>query len=54
LRQFIGEAVSKGKTLSEIKENIDFPWYQDWTGVPVRQQGENIEHVFKELGGRTK
>jgi hypothetical protein len=54
LRQFIGDAIANGKTLAQIKESIDFPWYQDWTGVPVRQQVENIEHVFKELGGGSK
>ena len=54
LRQFIGDAIANGKTLAQIKESIDFAWYQDWTGVPVRQQVENIEHVFKELGGGSK
>lgn len=52
LRQTIGDAISKGKSLADIKASIDFPWYTEWTGTPVKMQAENIEHVYKELGGK--
>jgi len=49
LRQVIGDAIAKGKSLDEIKKAIDLPFYQEWAGVPVRERVENIEFVFKEL-----
>lgn len=49
LRQFIGAAIAKGQSLDEIKKTIDFPWYEEWTTVPVRQNVENIEFVYNEL-----
>jgi cyclase len=49
LRQYIGEAIAGGKSLDEIKKSIDFPWYKEWTTVPVSKNVENIEHVYKEL-----
>jgi glyoxylase-like metal-dependent hydrolase (beta-lactamase superfamily II) len=49
LRQTIQEAVAGGKTLDEIKKSIDLPFYKEWTGIPVRDQAENIEHVYKEI-----
>jgi glyoxylase-like metal-dependent hydrolase (beta-lactamase superfamily II) len=52
LRQFIGDAIARGMKLDKIKESIDFPWYQEWTGAPVSKQTENIEFVYKELGGK--
>lgn len=54
LRQFIGDAISSGKTLAQIKETIDFPWYKEWTGVDVKMNVENIGHVYKELGGKSE
>ncbi len=52
LRQFIGDALAKGVSLAEIKKTIDFPWFKEWTGVPVAERVENIEHVYKEMGGK--
>jgi glyoxylase-like metal-dependent hydrolase (beta-lactamase superfamily II) len=54
LRQFIGDAIAKGKTLAEITSSIDFPWYKEWTGVDVKMNVENISHVYKELGGKAE
>ena len=51
LREFIGGAIAKKLPIAEIKATIDFPWYKDWTGVPVASRTENIEHVYKELSG---
>ena len=52
LREFIGNAISKGRSLAEIVEAIDFPWYKDWTGVAASTRTENIEFVYRELGGK--
>ena len=49
LRQAIQDGIAAGKSLDEIKQKIDFPWYKEWTGAAVSQQNENIEHVYKEL-----
>lgn len=54
LRQFIGDAIAKGKSLDEVKKTIDLPFFQEWTGVPVRERVENLEHVYKELSGKAK
>ncbi len=35
--------------LSRIKEEIDLPFYEEWTGVNVKTRTENIEHVYGEL-----
>ena len=53
LRQAIQEGINAGKSLEEIKRTIDLPWYKEWTGVSVRDQTENIEHVYKELTAKT-
>ena len=53
LRQVIQEAINAGKSLEEIKETIDLPWFKEWTGVSVQERAENIEHVFKELTKKT-
>jgi glyoxylase-like metal-dependent hydrolase (beta-lactamase superfamily II) len=52
LRQYIADAIAGGRSLDQIKKSIDFPWYKEWTGVSVATRVENIEHVFKELGGK--
>lgn len=52
LRQFIGDAIAKGTGVAEIKKMIDFPWYREWTGAPVSSRTENIDHVYRELGGK--
>jgi cyclase len=49
LREYVQTAIDGGKSLDDIKKSIDFPWYMEWTGVPVSQQTENIGHVYKEL-----
>lgn len=49
LREFIQQASSAGKTLDEIKAAIDLPFYEEWTGVNVKENVENIEHVYDEL-----
>ena len=49
LRQAIQEAINAKKSLDEIKQSLDLPWYKEWTGADVKLNVENIEHVYKEL-----
>ena len=49
LREAIGRAINDGKTLDQIKNSVDLPFYREWTGVPVSERVENIEHVYGEL-----
>ncbi|MDB5387575.1 MAG: hypothetical protein JWM11_3221 [Planctomycetaceae bacterium] len=49
LRQYIQNAIDKGRTLDQIKQEIDLPFYKEWTGVDVKQNVENIEFVYKKL-----
>lgn len=51
LRQYIQQAIDSNKTLAGIKEQISLPFYKEWTGVDVKENTENIEHVYKELTG---
>jgi glyoxylase-like metal-dependent hydrolase (beta-lactamase superfamily II) len=49
LRQAIASAVSAGRTLDQIQQQLELPFYTEWTGVDVKTRVENIEHVYKEL-----
>jgi len=49
LRQYIQMAIDQGKSLDEIKQEIDLPFYKEWTGVDVKDNVENIEFVYKSL-----
>ena len=54
LREAVQRGIDAGKSLDDIKEQIDLPWYEEWAGVPVRDRAENIEHVHSELTGAGK
>lgn len=49
LRSAVRKAIDTGRTLDQIKEELDLPFYKDWTGVEARSRVENIEHVHREL-----
>lgn len=49
LRAAIQKGIDSGKTLDEIKEQHDLPFYKEWTGVEAKTRTENIEHVHREL-----
>ena len=49
LRDEVGKGIKQAKDLKSLQESIKFPWYEQWTGVPVKP--DNIEHVYKELTG---
>jgi cyclase len=49
LRTELRKAIDSGRTLEQIKQEIDIPFYREWAGVDVKTRGENIEHVYREL-----
>ena len=49
LREEVGKGVKQSQDLKSLQESIKFPWYEQWTGVPVKP--DNIEHVYKEITG---
>ena len=51
LRGYVEKAIAAGKSLEVIKAEIELPFYEDWTGVDVKERTENIEKVYGELGG---
>jgi len=52
LREAIQMLSDKGRTLDEIKQQLNLPFYKDWAGVEAKTRVENIEHVFGELTKR--
>lgn len=54
LRVAVKKLIDAGKTLDEIKQQLELPFYKDWAGVDVKTRTENIEHVYKELTGGKK
>ena len=49
LRAAIRKAIDAGRTLDQIKQELDLPFYKEWTGVEAKSRVENIEHVHREL-----
>ena len=45
-------AIDKGKSLDDIKKELNIPFYKDWAGVDAKTRVENIEHVYGELTKR--
>jgi phosphoglycerate dehydrogenase-like enzyme/glyoxylase-like metal-dependent hydrolase (beta-lactamase superfamily II) len=50
LRRQVGEGVKQDKSLADIRQSIDMPWYKEWT--TVSPSPENVGHVYAELTGR--
>ncbi|MBP87840.1 MAG: hypothetical protein CMJ64_14145 [Planctomycetaceae bacterium] len=51
LRASIKKMIDAGKSLEEIKERVELPFYEEWTGINVKERVENLEHVYGELTG---
>jgi glyoxylase-like metal-dependent hydrolase (beta-lactamase superfamily II) len=45
----IREKIASGRSLEQIKEELDLPFYKEWTGVDVRTRAENIEFAYRQL-----
>ncbi len=54
LRMAIQKLIDAGKSLDDIKKEVDVPFYKEWAGVDVKTRVENIEHVYGELTGKKK
>ncbi len=54
LREAVQRLIDKGRTLDEIKQQIEIPSFKEWTGVDVKSRAENIEFVYSELTGGGK
>jgi phosphoglycerate dehydrogenase-like enzyme len=52
LRRQVGQGVADGKTLEQIRDTLDAPWYEQWTGKKATDQLGNITQVYNELTGR--
>lgn len=52
LREAIQNMIDNGKSLDDIKKQLDLPFYKEWTGVDAKTRVENIEHVYGELTKR--
>jgi cyclase len=49
LRAAIEKLAAAGKTLDQIKQELELPMYKEWTKVDVKTRTENIEHVYGTL-----
>ena len=54
LRAAVRDAISAGKSVDDLKQSLDLPFYKEWAGVEAKTRTENIEHVFKELSAGAK
>jgi cyclase len=54
LREAVQRLVDKGRTLEQTKQQIEVPFFKEWTGVDVKASAENIEFVYSELSGGGK
>jgi phosphoglycerate dehydrogenase-like enzyme/glyoxylase-like metal-dependent hydrolase (beta-lactamase superfamily II) len=52
LRQQVGAGIAAGKTLQEIQQTIEIPFYETWTRKKATEQVANISQVYNELTGR--
>ena len=54
LREAVQRLIDKGRSLADIKQQIELPAFTEWTGVDVKSRAENIEFVYSELAGQGK
>ncbi len=54
LRSTVKKFISDGKNLDTIKQEIELPFFKEWTGDEIKSRSENLEHVFKELSTKPK
>jgi phosphoglycerate dehydrogenase-like enzyme/glyoxylase-like metal-dependent hydrolase (beta-lactamase superfamily II) len=52
LRNEIARGIASGKSVAEIQQALDIPWYEDWTGKKATDQLANVTQVYNELTGR--
>jgi glyoxylase-like metal-dependent hydrolase (beta-lactamase superfamily II) len=55
LRAAVKKGIEDKKTVAEITDSLNFPWYKEWTGVEVAgpmMNRDNVKHVYNELMGK--
>jgi glyoxylase-like metal-dependent hydrolase (beta-lactamase superfamily II) len=52
LRKLVKDGIDAGKKLDEIIASADLPWYKEWTGKAVKENRDNIKHVYDEFMGK--
>jgi len=52
LRREVKKGIDDGKTAEDIVKTVELPWYEEWTGKPVRKNVDNVMHVYQELMGK--
>ena len=51
LRSQVQGMVARGMTYEEVLRHIDIPFYERWSGIPVRLETDNVARAFAEAGG---
>jgi glyoxylase-like metal-dependent hydrolase (beta-lactamase superfamily II) len=54
LRAEVKKGIDKKRSAADITAAIDLPWYKEWTGKPVKENADNVKHVFEELMGNVQ
>jgi cyclase len=52
MRAAVKKGIDTKQSLAEITSGIDLPWYKEWTGVAVKDNKDNVKHVYDELTGK--
>jgi glyoxylase-like metal-dependent hydrolase (beta-lactamase superfamily II) len=55
LRAAVKAGIGDKKSVEDIANGLDFPWYKEWTGVGVAETDQNkgnVKHVYDELTGK--
>ncbi len=54
MRAQVGKGVDANKTIDDIIQSVDMPWYKEWTGVEAKSRVENVRRVYAELTGKAQ
>jgi phosphoglycerate dehydrogenase-like enzyme/glyoxylase-like metal-dependent hydrolase (beta-lactamase superfamily II) len=51
LRAAVAAGLEAGETADAIRDRLDLPWYQEWTGVAAKSRTENVRRIYAEMAG---
>ena len=52
MRTEIKKGIDAKKSLKDITESLEMPWYKEWTGKAAKDIDANVKHVYEELTGK--
>lgn len=52
MRDHVKKGVDAKKSLADITDSLELPWYKEWTGKEAKAIKDNVEHVYKEFTGK--